>query len=298
MRRIALTVTALVFGLATGCTDHDAPSSGTSGPPGPIGAARSPQGQATHQASLPARVAWYRGAPDGAEPAREDGTVTPVAASWLVDGSQVQVTVWGSGSCPAVGSHASVANDGTSVALTLRSYTRPCTSDVQPATSIVTLPGGAHVAEQVRVVVTGPAEREWSIALDRPRSAQGPGHGTSLSDSEVAEALAVAQREIADKEATVSNVSAIARSGRIENSNIGHPCTSGRLLQIKLLGKFPHIVTTGHPVKAVDTQPDFTVRAVIITADAETGHACLIRVQTAENGDVRPIPGATILYVQ
>jgi hypothetical protein len=160
------------------------------------------------------------------------------------------------------------------------------------------LPDGAHVAERVRVVVTGPAEREWSIALDRTRTGQGPGHGTALSDSEVAEVLAVAQREIADQEATLSSVSAIAGSGRIEDSNIGHPCISGRLLQIKLIGKFPHIATTGHAVRAGDPQPDITVRAVIITADAETGHPCLIGVQTAENGQVRPIPDGTILHVK
>jgi hypothetical protein len=127
---------------------------------------------------------------------------------------------------------------------------------------------------------------------------QGTGQGTSLSDSEVAKAVAVAQQEIADQGATISNASAIARSGRIEDSNTGHPCTSGRLLQIKLIGKFPHVVTTGHPVEAGDPAPDFTVRALISTADAETGRACLIGVQTAENGEVRPIPGATILHIK
>jgi hypothetical protein len=132
-----------------------------------------------------------------------------------------------------------------------------------------------------------------------PESAtQRTSQGTSLSNGEVAKAVAVAQREIADQGATISNASAIARSGRIKDSNTGHPCISGRLLQIKLIGKFPHTVTTGHPVQAGDPAPDFTVRAMIITADAETGRACLIGVQTAENGEVRPIPGATILHVK
>ena len=102
-------------------------------------------------------------------PTHEDGTIKPVAASWVVVGSQMQITVWGSGSCPAAGSSASVADDGTSVALELRSYPagRPCTADVRPTTSIVTLPDGAQVAKRVKVVVTGPAGFEWGIPLGR-----------------------------------------------------------------------------------------------------------------------------------
>ena len=72
---------------------------------------------------------------------------------------------------------------------------------------------------------------------------------------------------------------------------------SGREPQIKLIGDFPHAVTTGHPVKPGSPTPDFTVRAMIITADAESGRACLIGVQTAENGEPKPLPGSTILSV-
>ncbi len=36
-------------------------------------------------------------------------------------------------------------------------------------------------------------------------------------------------------------------------------------------------------------------RAMIITADAESGRACPIRVQTAKNGEPIPTPGSTIL---
>ena len=46
-------------------------------------------------------------------------------------------------------------------------------------------------------------------------------------------------------------------------------------MKVKLIGSFPHTVTTGHPVKAGESMPDFTVRAMIITADARSGHACL-----------------------
>lgn len=163
MRFTALAATALVLGLATGCSGHgESPSAA-------LGAVRSPQGESTDHTNLPASVDWHRGAPPGAVPTREDGTTKPLAASWVVDGSRIQITVWGSGSCPAAGSSASVAGNGTSVTLVLRSYptSRPCTADVQPTTSIVTLPDGAHVAKRVRVIVTGPAGSEWSIPLDR-----------------------------------------------------------------------------------------------------------------------------------
>jgi hypothetical protein len=58
----------------------------------------------------------------------------------------------------------------------------------------------------------------------------------------------------------------------------------GRELQVMLIGKFPHTSTLGHPVAPGSPTPDFTVRAMIITVDAESGLACLIGVQTAESG--------------
>ena len=105
--------------------------------------------------------------------------------------------------------------------------------------------------------------------------------GPSLSPAEVAKAEAVARQVIADQRASGSSASVIARPGPVKDSNTGHPCTSGRELQIKLIGKFPHTVTTGHPVLPGNPAPDFTVRAMTIIADAESGRACLIGVQTA-----------------
>ena len=80
-----------------------------------------------------ASVEWYRGAPEGARPMQR----TPVAASTLHDGSAIQITVWGSSSCPAAGSRAFLSGDRRSVTLILRSYHRPCTDDVSPTTSVV-----------------------------------------------------------------------------------------------------------------------------------------------------------------
>lgn len=95
----------------------------------------------------------------------------------------------------------------------------------------------------------------------------------------------------------MTSASVIARPGTVQDSNTGHPCTSGRELQIRLIGEFPHTVTSGHPVEPGASTPDFTVRALSITADAGSGLACLIGVQTGENGTVKPLPGSTMLTV-
>jgi hypothetical protein len=121
--------------------------------------------------------------------------------------------------------------------------------------------------------------------------------GASLSEDEIAKAEAVARRVIADQGASVSNATAVERAGKVKDSNTGHPCTSGRELQIKLIGKFPHTATTGHPVPPGSPTPDFTVRAMIITADAGSGLACLIGVQTGEDGGPKPLAGGTTLSV-
>ena len=120
---------------------------------------------------------------------------------------------------------------------------------------------------------------------------------SSLSQDDIAKAETLVRDIIADQDAAVTSASVIARSGRVLGGNTGHPCTSGRELKIKLIGDFPHISTTGHPVKAGSAPPDFTVRAMVIIADAESGRACLICVQTAENGEPKPLPRSTILSV-
>jgi hypothetical protein len=123
------------------------------------------------------------------------------------------------------------------------------------------------------------------------------GDGASLSQREIAEAEAVARRVAGEQDATVTSASVTARAGTVEDSNTGQPCTSGRELRILLIGDFPHIETTGHPVPPGSPTPDFTVRAMTITADAESGLACLIGLRTGEDGPVQPPVGATPLSV-
>src|SRR6478672_4322756 len=124
-----------------------------------------------------------------------------------------------------------------------------------------------------------------------------PKSHSSLTPDEVAKARALARRVIASQGATVSSVSARVRPGRVASSNTGHRCSSGRLLELKLIGQFPHTVTTGHDTLPGEPAPDFTVRAVIITADARSGRACLVGVQTGENGAPRPFPNGMSLPV-
>jgi hypothetical protein len=56
------------------------------------------------------------------------------------------------------------------------------------------------------------------------------------------------------------------------------------------------LIESGYVVE--ESSPSaFTVRAMVITADAESGIACLISVQTAEKGEPKPLPGSTALFV-
>jgi hypothetical protein len=123
------------------------------------------------------------------------------------------------------------------------------------------------------------------------------GGGTSLSQDEVVRAEAAARQVASDQGASVSSASVIARPGPAEGSNTGHPCTAGRELEILLIGRFPHTVATGHPVAPESPTPDFTVRAMGITADAETGRVCRTGVQTAEHGVIKRTAGSTTLPI-
>src|SRR5262245_27512206 len=103
-----------------------------------------------------ATVEWYRGAPDGANPMQR----TPVSVSRLADGSAMQITVWGSSSCPPAGTRALLSEDRRSVTLILRSYHRPCTTDVSPTTSVVRFADDAESSGIRRIIVkqhVGPA---------------------------------------------------------------------------------------------------------------------------------------------
>lgn len=118
----------------------------------------------------------------------------------------------------------------------------------------------------------------------------------SDEDRDIATATRVSRELIEAEEADVSSATFTTSTGSVENSksNTGNECLSGRLLKIKLIGTFPHIVTTGDPVVPGEPPPDVTVTAVLLTADATTGAICHRGVQT---GRVEPEPGAMPLAI-
>ena len=130
-------------------------------------------------------------------------------------------------------------------------------------------------------------------------SSSAAAHG-SLTDAEFKVAVAVARAEVAKEAATITSATATIGAGTETETNVGPPCTSGTLLHIKLIGTFPHIVTTGRPLDGASSDSGvptdgsgFSVTAVLITADPASGKACLVSVQI---GTVAPDPGATLLF--
>lgn len=110
--------------------------------------------------------------------------------------------------------------------------------------------------------------------------------GTSVS-TEMRLARALVEDQVGP-EGDIESASYVLRRGAVARPNTGEPCTSGHLIKVKIIGTFPHSVTTGGPWTSLD-DADGDVHAVLITAEATTGRACQIGVQT---GDPNPLPGA------
>jgi hypothetical protein len=128
-----------------------------------------------------------------------------------------------------------------------------------------------------------------------PDSASEGGAG-SLTDADLAAAMAAARREIAEESATVTSATVTTRSGTLQESNTGFSCESGRILDLKLIGTFLHITAAPVPLDAnrSATPEDFDVHAVLLAVDAASGQTCQIGVQT---GQVHPATGAVVLDV-
>ena len=122
-----------------------------------------------------------------------------------------------------------------------------------------------------------------------------PEHGGPLDADQRAAATAAAATVLTDDDVVTSATYTI-RDGHVLGGNTGHPCTSGRIVTIQLIGSFPQIGTTGHPVPPGRPAPDFTVGAVQLDADLGSGHPCLVGVQTLENGPIEPRGGSWTLY--
>ena len=76
----------------------------------------------------------------------------------------------------------------------------------------------------------------------------------------------------------ISAVTAMVHPGTVTDSNTGHTCESGVIIDVRLTGAFD-TVTTG-----TTASPDTTVREIDLSVDESTGLTCLIAVRT------RPVP--------
>ena len=157
-------------------------------------------------------------------------------------------------------------------------------------------PPGKKLARQRRTAFLTAAALVAVVAIVFCIAFAAPTHHrkSALTDKEYAFARDLARSEIRKESAVLISATVTVGYGKVFDLNIGYPCTSGRLLQIKLIGDFPHTVTTGLPMIPGAPTPDFTVHAVNLTADAKTGRPCLISVQT---GEVAPASGAESLPI-
>jgi len=146
----------------------------------------------------------------------------------------------------------------------------------------------------IAIAIGGCASSANTIVFDGGGvSSSSPAHG-SLTDHEFNVAVAIARAEVAKDAATITSATATIGTGTETETNVGPPCTSGTLLHIKLIGTFPTIVVGLLPTAgAPGASNDNSVSAVLITADPESGKACLLGVQT---GPTTPDPGATVLF--
>ena len=106
-------------------------------------------------------------------------------------------------------------------------------------------------------------------ASEPPLQAEG-----GLSGRELTLARDIARYWIARAGAKITSATVTASAGKEPDHNVGDACMSGRLLNIRLLGDFPHTVVS----PPFGSTEDLTVRSMQITADAKTGRACLVGV--------------------
>jgi hypothetical protein len=105
-------------------------------------------------------------------------------------------------------------------------------------------------------------------------------------------AVNVARHEVENQDAEVTSATAVLRHNAGPNapSNTGESCTGDQVLKIRLIGTFPHAVTTGTPGGG-----STAVTEMDIKADPDSGDACLIGVATTPHPE--PVSGATVLQL-
>ncbi len=109
-----------------------------------------------------------------------------------------------------------------------------------------------------------------------------PANHGPLTSEQYAAAVRIVQREVTKEKATLTSATAIVTRGKVRDANVGPACTSGHLIRIRLLGRFPRITVSPPP-----GGKGGPVRLVGITADATTGRACLVGVGTGRSHPYR-----------
>lgn len=129
----------------------------------------------------------------------------------------------------------------------------------------------------VAVVLLG-AAAAWGLLMLRAdathdRSVGNPADYGPLTAAQYAAAVGIVQKEIDREKARVTSATAVVRAGKVHQPNLAGRCTSGRVIRILLIGRFPNITVDPPP-----GAPDGPVTSVGITADAASGQACVLGV--------------------
>jgi hypothetical protein len=98
-----------------------------------------------------------------------------------------------------------------------------------------------------------------------------------LTADQYAAAVRIAQREVTSSDAHLSSATAIVERGRVRTPNLSSACTSGRVIRIQLVGRFPHLILGGPGQTGPDVER--------FVADAVSGQACDVAVGA---GHVKP----------
>ena len=105
-------------------------------------------------------------------------------------------------------------------------------------------------------------------ATNRPRFERSADDGP-LTPRQYGLAVAAAQRAVELDRAHVASATAVVKKGRLRDPNQSGLCRSGRLIEIRLTGRFPEISAHRAP-----WAPSGPVTSVQITVDGTSGRSC------------------------
>lgn len=109
-------------------------------------------------------------------------------------------------------------------------------------------------------------------ATHAPRFVSSPDDGP-LTPRQYALAVRAANRAVDVGQTHLSSATAVVRSGSVHDPNQGGVCGSGRLIEIRLTGRFPQI--GAHRLPGGPSRP---VTSVEITADGTSGRSCRLEL--------------------